>query len=97
MAKILFTLVLPEPEIRKKQAPPARAHKNRHAYSRKRKHKKAADADGLSPGAPDCSGAFSFRALAAWPGKMGFPKGFTQGLCPRPLRPHRACVRDRRQ
>ena len=61
MAKILFTLVLPEPEIRKKQAPPAKAHKSRQAYSRKRKHKKAADADGWSPGAPDFSGAFSFR------------------------------------
>ena len=67
MAKILFTLVLPEPEIRKKQAPPAKAHKNRQAYSRKRKHKKAADADGWSPGAPDCSGAFLFRALVSRP------------------------------
>ena len=67
MAKTLFTLVLPEPEIRKRQAPPARVHKNRQAYSRKRKHKKAADADGWSPGAPDCSGAFLFRALGARP------------------------------
>lgn len=67
MAKTLFTLVLPEPEIRKRQAPPARVHKNRQAYSRKRKHKKAADADAWSPGAPDCSGAFLFQARAFRP------------------------------
>lgn len=40
MGKILFTLELPEPEIRKIQAPPVKKHKNKKLYSRKAKHKK---------------------------------------------------------
>lgn len=39
MSKTVFTLTLPEPRVRKKQARPARAHKNKHLYSRKNKHK----------------------------------------------------------
>lgn len=34
-----FTLVIPEPKIRKKQAPVAKAFKNKKAYTRKSKHK----------------------------------------------------------
>lgn len=60
MSKTLFTLVLPEPKVRKKQAPPAKAHKNKQAYSRKRKHKNEPAADGWSgrKKAPEQSGAF---------------------------------------
>lgn len=60
MSKTLFTLVLPEPKVRKKQAPTAKAHKDQHAYSRKRKHKQAHDADAWrgDGGAPEHSGAF---------------------------------------
>lgn len=39
MSKTVFTVTLPEPRVRKKQARPARAHKNKHLYSRKSKHK----------------------------------------------------------
>ena len=60
MSKTLFTLVLPEPKVRKKQAPPAKAHKSKQAYSRKRKHKNEPDAHGWSgrKKAPEQSGAF---------------------------------------
>lgn len=39
MSKTVFTLTLPEPRVRKKQPRPALAHKNKHLYSRKSKHK----------------------------------------------------------
>lgn len=41
MGKILFTLELPEPEVRKTQAPPVKKHKDKKLYSRKVKHKKS--------------------------------------------------------
>ena len=67
MSKPVFTIVLPDPKVRKKQAPPAKAHTNRHAYTRKRKHKDAPDADGWSRRgkALESSGAFLIRTLAA--------------------------------
>ena len=40
MSKIVFILELPEVIIRKKQAPPAKAHKKKNAYNRKAKHRK---------------------------------------------------------
>ena len=52
MGKILFTMELPEPKLRKEQAPPAKAHKNAKRYSRKCKHKaKREEAPGDAPGA----------------------------------------------
>ena len=65
MSKTAFTIVLPDPKVRKKQAPPAKAHKNRNAYTRKRKHKDTPDADGWSrrKKAPDDSGAFLIRTF----------------------------------
>ena len=50
MFKTVFTIILPEPKVRKKQAPPAKAHKNKNAYTRKRKHRNGAhDSEGWSP------------------------------------------------
>ncbi len=39
MSKTVFTLELPPPRVRKKRAPTAKAHADKHAYTRKRKHK----------------------------------------------------------
>ena len=41
MGKTLFTLELPEPKVRKIQAPPTKKHKDKKLYSRKMKHKKS--------------------------------------------------------
>ncbi len=51
MSKILFTLELPEPKLRKKHAPPGKRHKNAMHYSRKLKHKARREE------APETSGA----------------------------------------
>ena len=52
MGKILFSMEMPEPKLRKKQAPPAKAHKDAKKYSRKCKHKaKREEAPGNTPGA----------------------------------------------
>ncbi len=39
MSKTVFTLIMPEPRVRKAPVPPVRAHKNKRLYSRKRKHR----------------------------------------------------------
>lgn len=52
MSKSSFTLVIPDPEVRKKYAPPSKKHKDHTKYSRKQKHKAKRDE------APDSSGAF---------------------------------------
>ena len=36
----MFTLIIPEPKIRKKQAPTTKVFKSKVAYTRKAKHKK---------------------------------------------------------
>lgn len=41
MGKALFTLELPDPEVRKKQPPAARKHRDRSKYTRKVKHRQA--------------------------------------------------------
>ncbi len=65
MSKTVFTIVLPEPKVRKKQAPPAKAHKDQHAYTRKRKHKNGPDADGSGhrEKALEPSGAFLIQTF----------------------------------
>ena len=70
MSKTIFTLVLPDPKVRKKQAPPAKVHKSKQAYSRKRKHKNEPDADGWSgrKKAPEQSGAFLRPLVFCRPG-----------------------------
>jgi hypothetical protein len=52
MGKVLFVLLLPEPKLRKKHAPPGKRHADAAKYSRKQKHKARRDE------APDNSGAF---------------------------------------
>lgn len=39
MSTTIFTLTLPKPRVRKKPVLPGRAHRDKHLYSRKRKHK----------------------------------------------------------
>lgn len=65
MGKTLFVLELPEPEVRKAQAPPVKKHKSKKLYSRKLKHKgRAGEAN------PRQAGGFSFAqtALRGLPG-----------------------------
>ena len=52
MSKVLFVLEIPEPKVRKQQAPTVKAHKSAKSYSRKQKHK------GRREEAPESSGAF---------------------------------------
>ena len=47
MGKTLFILELPEPKVRKAQAPPVKKHKNKKLYSRKMKHKESPAAQGI--------------------------------------------------
>lgn len=54
MGKVLFTLVLEERPIRKKTAPPAKAHTNKRVYSRKKKHADHGKHDTI----PEYSGIF---------------------------------------
>lgn len=72
MSRTVFTLVLPEPKVRKTQAPPAKAHKNKHLYSRKRKHKGDVrdDRDDSGPQAPVFTGVCHWRAQPhSWPSR----------------------------
>lgn len=40
MSKVLFTIELPKPKVRKPTAPSSKAFKSKVAYVRKQKHKK---------------------------------------------------------
>lgn len=43
MSKTIMIIELPEPKVRKQHAPPAKAHRKKTTYSRKRKHKNRPD------------------------------------------------------